>query len=122
MMLSAAFGIALVWLSAPLVKRGTQRIDRAFFRSAYDARVILQDLAEKTRTVTDRTELAALLEHHLNKALRPKTFACYVGAHDSQLVAQSGFPGGSREAVLRSTISCPTRHQREILGCSSSGL
>ena len=96
MMLSAAFGIALVWLSAPLVKRGTQRIDRAFFRSAYDARVILEDLAEKTRTVTGRTELVALLAQHLNKALRPKTFACYVGADDSQLIAQSGtVPAGA---------------------------
>jgi len=96
MMLSAAFGIALVWLSAPLMKRGTQRIDRAFFRSAYDARVILEDLAEKTRTVTGRTELAALLEQHLNKALRPKTFVCYVGADDSQLIAQSGtVPAGA---------------------------
>jgi sigma-B regulation protein RsbU (phosphoserine phosphatase) len=96
MMLSAAFGIALVWLSVPLVKRGTQRIDRAFFRSAYDARVILEDLAEKTRTVTGRTELAALLEQHLNKALRPKTFACYVGTDDSQLIAQSGtVPAGA---------------------------
>ena len=96
MMLSAAFGIALVWLSAPLVKRGTERIDRAFFRSAYDARVILEDLAEKTRTVTGRTELAALLEQHLNKALRPKTFVCYVGADDSQLIAQSGtVPSGA---------------------------
>jgi sigma-B regulation protein RsbU (phosphoserine phosphatase) len=96
MMLSAAFGIALVWLLAPLVKRGTERIDRAFFRSAYDARVILEDLAEKTRTVTGRTELAALLEQHLNKALRPKTFVCYVGADDSQLIAQSGtVPSGA---------------------------
>jgi sigma-B regulation protein RsbU (phosphoserine phosphatase) len=95
MMLSAAFGIALVWLSAPLVKRGTQRIDHAFFRSAYDARVILEDLAEKTRTVTGRTELAALLEQHLNKALRPKTFVCYVGADDSQLIASGTVPAGA---------------------------
>jgi hypothetical protein len=36
MALSAVFGIVLVWASAPIVKRGTERIDRAFFRSAYD--------------------------------------------------------------------------------------
>ena len=35
MALSAAFGIVLVWASAPMVKRGTERIDRLFFRSAY---------------------------------------------------------------------------------------
>ncbi|HET7106621.1 MAG TPA: SpoIIE family protein phosphatase [Candidatus Acidoferrum sp.] len=90
MMFSAAFGIALVWASAPLVKRGTQRIDRAFFRSAYDARLILQDLAEKARTVTSRAELAALLQHHLEKALHPKNFICYFAAGDSQLSAESG--------------------------------
>jgi sigma-B regulation protein RsbU (phosphoserine phosphatase) len=88
MMFSAAFGIALVWASAPLVKRGTQRIDRAFFRSAYDARLILQDLAEKARTVTSRGELAELLQHHLEKALRPKTFVCYLAAGDSKLATE----------------------------------
>ena len=88
--LSAVFGIVLVSIFAPLVKRGTDRIDRAFFRSAYDARLILQELAEKTRTVTGRSELAALLEHYLNKALRPKRFACYLEAGDSHLVAQCG--------------------------------
>jgi sigma-B regulation protein RsbU (phosphoserine phosphatase) len=90
MMFSAAFGIALVWAAAPLVKRGTQRIDRAFFRSAYDARVILQDLAEKARTVTSRGELAELLRHHLDKALHPKNFVCYFAAGDSKLVAECG--------------------------------
>ncbi len=90
MMFSAVFGIALVWAAAPLVKRGTQRIDRAFFRSAYDARLILQDLAEKARTVTSRRELATLLQHHLDKALHPKNFACYFAAGDSKLVAECG--------------------------------
>jgi serine phosphatase RsbU (regulator of sigma subunit) len=56
----------------------------------------LQDLAEKTRTVTGRSELAALLEDHLNKALRPKTLACYVEDGDSRLVTHSrGVPPGS---------------------------
>jgi membrane protein implicated in regulation of membrane protease activity len=58
--LSAAFGIVLVWASAPMVKRGTDRIDQFFFRSSYDARVILQDLLEKTRTVANRRELVRL--------------------------------------------------------------
>ena len=101
MTLSAVFGVALVWVSAPLVKRGTERIDRAFFRSAYDARIILQDLAEESRTVTGRSELAALLEHHVNKALQPKTFACYVEAGDSHLKLQSGnAPPGSEVLPL----------------------
>ena len=90
MALSAVFGIALVWVAAPMVRRGTERIDRAFFRSAYDARIILQDLAEKTRTVTDRHELARLLENHLREALHPKTLACYLEGADARLIAECG--------------------------------
>jgi sigma-B regulation protein RsbU (phosphoserine phosphatase) len=90
MVLSAAFGVAMVWVSGPLVKRGTDRIDRAFFRSSYDARVILQDLAEKTRTVTGRHELARLLEFHIEGALHPKSLACYLETGDGNLVAESG--------------------------------
>ena len=93
MALSAVFGIVLVWTSAPLVKRGTVRIDRAFFRSAYDSRIILHDLAEKTRTVGDRRQLAALLERHVSEALHPKTFACYFESGNDRLAAISGtFP------------------------------
>ncbi|HET6931931.1 MAG TPA: SpoIIE family protein phosphatase [Candidatus Acidoferrum sp.] len=105
MMFSAAFGIALVWASAPLVKRGTQRIDRAFFRSAYDARVILQDLAEKARTVTSRAELAALLQLHLEKALHPKHFICYFAAGDSTLVAEYGNPPAGAETFSTGLMS-----------------
>ncbi|HJY85761.1 MAG TPA: SpoIIE family protein phosphatase [Candidatus Acidoferrales bacterium] len=90
MALSAVFGIVLVWASAPMVKRGTERIDRAFFRSAYDARMILQDLAEKTRTVTNRSELARLLELHIEGALHPKSLVCYLAAGDGNLVAECG--------------------------------
>jgi phosphoserine phosphatase RsbU/P len=90
MALSAVFGIVLVWTSAPMVRRGTERIDRAFFRSAYDARVILQGLAEKTRTVTDRHELAKLLEIQIAGALHPKSLACYLEAGDGNLVAECG--------------------------------
>jgi len=87
MALSAFFGVALVWASSPLVKRGSQRIDRAFFRSSYDARHILQDLAEKSRSVSDRGELAALLETHLTQALHPKSLVIYAAASDGTLRA-----------------------------------
>src|SRR5271166_3677809 len=90
MTLSAVFGIILVWSSAPLVKRGTERIDRAFFRSAYDAHLILEQLAEKIRTVTDRHELATLLQLQIAGALHPKSLACYLEAGDGNLVAEGG--------------------------------
>ena len=96
MALSAVFGIVLVWASAPMVKRGTEGIDRAFFRSAYDARMILQDLAEKTRTVTDRHELVRLLELQIQGALHPKSLACYLEDGAGSLGAETiALPPGS---------------------------
>ena len=44
------FGMLLAWVGAQAERRVTERIDRAFFRSAYDARQILEDLAAKART------------------------------------------------------------------------
>jgi sigma-B regulation protein RsbU (phosphoserine phosphatase) len=106
MTLSAVFGIVLVWTSAPLVKRGTQRIDRAFFRSAYDAHVILQSLAEKIRTVTDRHELANLLEIQIAGALHPKSLACYLDAGDGNLVAVGG-PGARHSGTTSVSLPRP---------------
>ena len=88
MALSAVFGIVLAGTAAPLVRRGTLRIDRAFFRSAYDARMIFQGLAEKIRTVTNRHELAKLLEMQIAGALHPKSFGCYLDSGDGNLVAE----------------------------------
>ncbi|HKO04278.1 MAG TPA: SpoIIE family protein phosphatase, partial [Candidatus Acidoferrales bacterium] len=90
MAVSAVFGIVLVWVSAPLIRRGTDRIDRAFFRVAYDARRILQDLADKARTVSDRHQLAALLEQHCQQALHPKFLAGFLEAPDGRLAAEFG--------------------------------
>ena len=90
MTISAVFGVALVWVSGPFVKRGTERIDRAFFRSSYDARMLLQGLVEKTRAVTNRKELAKLLELQIANALHPKSLACYLESEDGDLVADSG--------------------------------
>jgi sigma-B regulation protein RsbU (phosphoserine phosphatase) len=69
--LGAVFGTALLWSGTQVHKRVSDRIDRAFFRKAYDARVILEDLAEKTRTATDRAELEDLLRLYLVEALQP---------------------------------------------------
>jgi sigma-B regulation protein RsbU (phosphoserine phosphatase) len=104
MALSAVFGIVLVWTSAPLVKRGTMRIDRAFFRSAYDSRIILHDLAEKTRTVGDRRQLAMLLERHVSEALHPKTLACYLESGNGRLAAISGTQPATLETLA---VSAP---------------
>jgi serine phosphatase RsbU (regulator of sigma subunit) len=68
-----------------MVKRGTERIDRAFFRSAYDARLILENLAVKIRTATSRERLAALLSGEISEALHPAAMAIYFEGHDARL-------------------------------------
>jgi sigma-B regulation protein RsbU (phosphoserine phosphatase) len=88
--LGTAFGSLLLWTGTRVHRRVGEKIDRAFFRSAYDARVILQDLAEKTRTATDRQELAALLDYHLNQALQPSSLAVYLETRDHQISALRG--------------------------------
>ncbi|MGA3325347.1 MAG: SpoIIE family protein phosphatase [Terriglobia bacterium] len=88
--LGTGFGTLLLWAGTSVHKGVGGRIDRAFFRNAYDARVILQDLAEKTRTATDRQELAALLDYYLNRALQPSSLAIYLETRDHQISAFRG--------------------------------
>jgi serine phosphatase RsbU (regulator of sigma subunit) len=88
--LGTAFGSLLLWTGIRVHKGVGGRIDRAFFRSAYDARIVLQDLAEKTRTATDRQELAALLDYHLNQALQPSSLAIYLETREHQISAFRG--------------------------------
>jgi len=88
--LGTGFGTLLLWTGTRVHQGVGGRIDRAFFRNAYDARVILEDLVEKTRTATNRAELAALLEHHLNQALQPSSFAVYLETSDNRLSATRG--------------------------------
>src|SRR5262249_14894930 len=60
-----AFGALLTWAGIGVHREVTRKIDRAFFRSAYDVRLILEDLAAKTRTAANRNELANLLAEHV---------------------------------------------------------
>jgi len=79
------FGLLLAWAGSTTVKRGTQRIDRAFFRSAYDARQILENLMEQMSTVASREELSKLLEGEISQALHPTSMAVYLGDREGQL-------------------------------------
>lgn len=84
------FGTLLFWTGTRVHRDVGRQIDRAFFRNSYDARRVLEDLVEKTRTVTDRKELAALLERHLQEALQPSSVAIYFEAADGQLAVVTG--------------------------------
>jgi sigma-B regulation protein RsbU (phosphoserine phosphatase) len=84
------FGIVLAWTGAQTQRRVTRRIDRAFFRSAYDARQILEDVATRTREASSRDELAALLEPHLRQALHPRSLSIYLEVAEGRLAAVRG--------------------------------
>jgi serine phosphatase RsbU (regulator of sigma subunit) len=88
MAVGVGFGMILARVSAPALRRSTVRIDRAFFRSAYDARQVLERLAHKSRKATRREQLAALLESEINEALHPASIAVYLEANDGRLTLQ----------------------------------
>lgn len=90
LMSAVMFGSVLALGGLRVHRVTSRRIDRAFFRNAYDARMILEDLVEKTRTATDRQGLAALLEHHLRQALQPSFLAIYLETSDHQLSRTRG--------------------------------
>lgn len=81
----AAFGIALSVGSVPLLRRTTTRIDRAFFRSTYDASAILGSLAETIRSAASRQALAALLEQQISEALHPLAMGVFLQDVDGRL-------------------------------------
>ena len=74
----AGLGVSVAWIGTASRRRVTRRIDRAFFRDAYDARQILEELANSSLLTTDRAELAALLERHIARALHPTFVLVYL--------------------------------------------
>jgi len=99
LLVGVAFGIALAW-GATRVHRGiASRIDRAFFRSAYDARRILEDLAAQAAGATNREQLAQLLGDCLNDALKPLVIAVYVERSDGVLRAAAGTVSAELETL-----------------------
>ncbi len=86
----AAIGTLVLWGGWLIHRRVSGRIDRAFFRQAYDARGLLQDLADKAARVTDRSALAAVLHHHAVDALQPDAAAVYLRDRDGHVVIEAG--------------------------------
>jgi len=71
------FGVVLVGSGTWLHQHVRARVDRAFFRSSYDSRQILENLLEKTREVRTREQLSSLLHKNLLEALRPSFLLIY---------------------------------------------
>ena len=75
--LGVVFGVVFVWAGTQVESRVTRRLDRAFFRSAYDARLILEDLSAKSRSAESQQTLAALLRQHIHDAMHPSWLGIY---------------------------------------------
>ena len=88
----AALGIVLVWGGTQMQSRVTRKLDQAFFRSAYDTRQILVDLAAKTRNASNREQLSELLRHEIDEALHPLTLAIYFRQNDGEFVTSGNVP------------------------------
>jgi sigma-B regulation protein RsbU (phosphoserine phosphatase) len=86
---ATVFGSALAFSGIRLHRAVTERIDRAFFRGAYNARQILEELAENIRQATDADHLAALLTREFTNALHPLFVIVYLQARDGSFVAEN---------------------------------
>lgn len=76
--IGAGVGILVFLGSTTVQKRINTRLDRTFFRSAYDASRILQQLTRETQRATSRQELASLLEQQIHQALHPQSLYIYL--------------------------------------------
>jgi sigma-B regulation protein RsbU (phosphoserine phosphatase) len=77
MAIGVGFGSLLAAASARPVRRLSERVDRAFFRNAYDARRILERLAENIRQASDRGQVSLLLVSEVSEALHPAFIRAY---------------------------------------------
>lgn len=90
--IGATFGVLMISGATQVHRRVRTRLDRAFFRSSYDAQQILEDLAAKTLNTSSREGLALLLQQNIWDALHPRSMFVYLQANNGQIVAYAGDP------------------------------
>jgi phosphoserine phosphatase RsbU/P len=107
--IGALFGLLVVRTGGAVARRVEGRIDRAFFRQAYDARRVLEHLAQQARAATSRDQLASLLETEIVDAFHPRQTAVYLTARDGGLELARGPSGIPRvlapDLPLLTTVS-----------------
>jgi len=96
-----------------------ERLDRAFFRGAYDARRVLQTLAQESRTATDRASLAALIDDSVLQALHPQTLLVFLRSDDEwtfTAAAHEGLAGADAQLpATRAQLNELARRGRPLL-------
>ena len=121
--IGATLGVLLITGATQVQRQVRTRLDRAFFRSAYDAQQILENLAETALTVSDRRALAELLHQHIHEALHPMPLVIYLLSGDSELRAYAGNPPEKDLTFSRSDLAfTQLAGQREPLDADPSAL
>lgn len=82
LLVGSIFGGLLVLAGRRVWQPAMERLDRAFFRGAYDSRHMLMTLAEQTRAATDRATLAEMIDHAVVQALHPSTLLVFLRGRD----------------------------------------
>ncbi|MFZ0731477.1 MAG: SpoIIE family protein phosphatase [Candidatus Sulfotelmatobacter sp.] len=90
--IGATFGVLVISGATQAHRRVRTRLDRAFFRSSYDAQQILEELAAETLNTSSREGLALLLQQNIWDALHPRSLFVYLRTNNGQLLAYAGNP------------------------------
>ncbi|HEX6213073.1 MAG TPA: SpoIIE family protein phosphatase [Methylomirabilota bacterium] len=95
----ALFGGVLALAGRRVWRPAAERLDRAFFRGSYDARRLLETLAEQSRVATDRHSLAELIDHAIVQALHPQSLIVYLRGPDGATFVAATHEGLSGDAA-----------------------
>ena len=98
LLLGSLFGGLMALVGRRMWQPAMERLDRSFFRGAYDARHLLMTLAEQTRTANDRTTLAEMIDHAVLQALHPKTLLVFLRGGDDWTFEAAAHEGLSGDA------------------------
>ena len=94
--LAVLTGVTLARTGTQVERQVSGRIDRLFFRESYNARNVLEALAERADTAEGRDELAEMLETEINEALHPATIAIYLEDQHDRLTMMASKPDNAR--------------------------
>lgn len=98
--IGATLGVVLIAGGTQVHRQVRTRLDRAFFRSAYDSQQILENLAANTLAVSDRESLAHLLHQQLHESLHPMPLVIHLRNPAGQLHAYAGQPPETATTLL----------------------
>ena len=92
------FGGVLALVGQRAWQPAAERLDRAFFRSSFDARRLLEVLADQSRLATDRAGLAELIDRSVVEALHPQSLLVFLRGTDDgtfEAAAHEGLSGAA---------------------------